>query len=80
MNTVITKSIPPGDFEEISIELPDWEAHLLKLVQEGKPIKYRRCNMPMIPRNIRAELSRRSYCNHILENDKEQHFLVPKSQ
>ena len=80
MNTILTKSVPPGDFEEISIEMPDWQARFLTLIQKEARIKYDVYAMPTLSKEIKDELSRRSYCDVILESDKDQHFLVPKSK
>ena len=79
MNTALIKTVPPGDFEEVSIHTPDWCAHFLRLVQEGKRIRYGLYTMPNIPKDIQDELSRRSYRDLILEDDQWQHFLVPPS-
>ena len=77
MNTTLTKSVPPGDFEEVSIHMPDWQARFHKLIQDGKLIKYNVHTMPNFSKNIQAELSKRSYCLWILESDQDQHFLTP---
>jgi hypothetical protein len=79
MITAITTSIPPGEFEEVSTHMPDWQARFLKLVQEGKRIKYGLYTMPNIPTNIQSELSRRSYSQLILDEDNWQHFLIPQA-
>jgi hypothetical protein len=80
MNTVIVKSIPPGDFEEINVYMPDWQTRFHKLVEEEKPIKYDVYTMPNLPKEIQDELGRRGYRHLILDNDKDQHFLYPKAK
>lgn len=79
MNTTLIKSVPSGDFEEVSIHMTDWHAYFLRLVQERKRIKYGLYTMPNIPHDIQDELSRQSYRDLILEDDHWQHFLVPAS-
>jgi hypothetical protein len=78
VNASIIKAVPPGDFEEISIHLPDWKTQFLTFVQQRKRIKYDAYTMPNISKEIQEELSKRSYCDLILERDHCQHFLVPK--
>jgi len=80
MNTILIKSVPPGDFEEVTIQMADWQAHFLKLVQERKPIKYDVYTMPTLSKDIEDELSRQSYCHLILESDHDKHFLRPISK
>jgi hypothetical protein len=80
MNTILINSIPPGEFEEVSIHMPDWQARLLKLVQGRKPIKYDVDTMPNLSKDIQDELGKRSYCHLILESDQDQHFLRPISK
>src|SRR5271157_196088 len=79
MNAILIKSVPQGYFEEINIHMPDLQARLLKLVQEAKPIRYDVYTMPNLPKEIQEELSKRGYRHLILESDKDQHFLAPKS-
>ena len=80
MNTILIKSVPPGDFEEVSIHMPDWQERFLMLVQERKPIKYDVDTMPNLSKDIKDELDKRSYCHLILESDQDQHFLTPVSK
>lgn len=79
MNTALIKTVPSGDFEEVSIHMPDWQAHFMRLVQEKKRIKFGLYTMPIIPKDIRDELSRQTYRDLILEHDHWHHFLVPPS-
>jgi len=80
MNTILVKSVPPGDFKEVSIHMPDWQARFLKLVQERKPVKHDVYTMPNLSKEIQGELSRQSYCHLILESDNDKHFLTPVSK
>jgi len=77
VNIILIKSVPPGDFEQISIQMPDWQARFLKLVQERKPVKYDVYTMPTLSKDIQDELSRQSYCHLILQSDHDKHFLTP---
>jgi hypothetical protein len=79
MNTIIIKSVPSGDFHDISIHMPDWQARFLKLVQERKPIKYDVYTMPNLSKDIQDELSKQHYCQLVLESDNDQRFLTPTS-
>lgn len=80
MNTILINSVPPGDFEEVSIHMPDWQARFLKLIQERKPVKYDVYRMPTLSNAIQDELSRQGYCHLILESDHDKHFLTPISE
>jgi hypothetical protein len=78
MNFSMIKDVPPGDFEEISIQMPQWEKTFQTLVKQGKLIKYQVYSMPNLSESIQDELSKGKYCNFVLE-DSDWHFLVPKS-
>ena len=80
MNHITIQSVPPGDFEDISIHMPDWQARFLKLIQDRKPIKYDVYTMPNLSKEIQDELSKRGYRDFILDSDKDQHFLAPKTK
>lgn len=82
MNTMLVKSVPVGDFEEVSIVAPndkpyDFRALFLKLIQERKRIKYDVHTMPNLSKEIQDELSKQSYIHLILETDHDKHFLIP---
>lgn len=79
MNTIVTKSVPQGDYEEISIHMHDWQARFLKLVQEERPIRYDVYTMPNLSKETQDELSKRGYRHLILDSDKDQHFLAPRT-
>ena len=80
MNTSLVKSAPPGDFEEISVLMRGWENRLHTLVSENRPIKFDMYPQPGIPPEIRGRLQQQGYSDLIPENDRWQHFLVPKPQ
>ena len=77
MNKSVIHATPPGDFEEVSIHMPEWEKQFRDLVERGKRIKYRLPTMPIIPEGTEQELSNRTYLDCILEQDRWQHFLIP---
>jgi len=79
MVPVIIKTVPAGDFEEISIHMPDWKTKFLSLALQGKHIKYYVHTMPTIPKDIFAELRGMRYFDLILEGECRQHFLIPRS-
>ena len=79
MNTSLVKSAPQGDFVEVSVLMRDWETKFQALVNEKRPIKYDMYPMPGIPPEFRNRLSQQGYQDLILENDRWQHFLIPKS-
>jgi len=79
MNHIIIQSVPPGDFEDISIHMPDWQARFLKLIQDEKLIKYNVNRMPNLSKEIEDELSERGYRDLILDSDKNRHFLATKT-
>ena len=77
MNTILTKTVPALNFEEVSIHMTDWQIFFIKLVQDNRPIKYDVYSMPVIPTEIQDELGKRGYVHLILDSDKDQHFLFP---
>ncbi len=77
MNTSLVKSVPQGDFMEVSALMQDWETRFQTLVSEKRPIKYDMYPMPNIPDEFKHRLSQQGYCDLILESDQWQHFLVP---
>jgi hypothetical protein len=79
MNTSLVKSVPHGDFVEVSALMKDWETRLQILVSQKKPIKYDMYPMPGIPSEFKDRLQQLGYQDLILESDRWQHFLVPRS-
>ena len=79
MNTSLVKKAPQGDFAEISVLMKGWEIKFQLLVSQKRPIKYDMYPHPNIPPDISARLNQQGYQDLILENDRWQHFLVPKS-
>ena len=79
MNSSLVKSVPQGEFVEISALMSSWESEMRTLASQKQPIKFDMFPKLNIPPEIRTLLSRTGYHDHILENDRWQHFLVPIS-
>jgi len=77
MNSSLVKSVPQGDFAEISALVKNWEVKLQELANQKKPIKFDVYPMPQVPEKITNLLRQQGYQDLILENDRWQHFLVP---
>lgn len=77
MNTCLVKSMPQGDFAEISVLMKGWETMVQTLVSQNRPIKYDMYPQPEIPPEIQDRLRQQGYYDLIVENDRWQHFLVP---
>ena len=56
-----------------------WEARLHALASQQKKIKCDRYPLPNIPPEIQNRLRQQGYTELVLENDRWQHFFVPKS-
>jgi len=80
MNTSLVKSAPPGDFAEISVLMHGWEIRMHTLVSQNRPIKFDMYPQPGIPSEIQGRLRQQGYSDLIPENDRWQHFLVPKAE
>ena len=79
MNISIVKSVPHGDFAEVSFLMPGWETKFQALVSQKKPIKYDMYPRANIPQEFANRLNQQGYQDLILDNDRWQHFLVPGS-
>ncbi len=79
MNTSLVKSVPQGDFAEVSALMKGWENKFQSLVSQKQPIKYDMYPLPNIPRELKTWLEQQGYYDLVLENDRWQHFLVPNS-
>lgn len=77
MNITFVKSVPQGDFAEVSALRNGWQNRIQLLVSEKKPIKYDMYPLPGIPQELRHNLQQQGYRDLILENDQWQHFLIP---
>ena len=79
MNKSFVKSVPQGDFAEISAVIRGWETQRQALVSQKLPIKYDIYPFEKIPPQILNSLKQQGYHALILENDRWQHFLIPNS-
>jgi hypothetical protein len=77
MNKSLVKSVPQGDFVEVSVLKQGWESEFQMLVGQNRPIKYDMYPRMGIPSDIENDLNQNGYHDLILENDRWQHFLVP---
>jgi len=73
------KSVPQGDFADVSVLMKGWETKFQLLVSQKRPIKYDMYPLPRIPEELKRSLDQQGYFDLILENDRWQHFLVPNS-
>jgi hypothetical protein len=80
MNTSLVKSVPPGDFTEISLLMRGWETNFQQLVAQNRPIKFDTYPQPRIPQAIESRLNQQGYSDLIPEKDRWQHFLVPSTK
>lgn len=77
MNTSLVKSVPQGDFVEVSVLMKGWETKFQTLVSQKRPIKYDMYPMLNIPPEFTSRLRQQGYQDLVLESDRWQHFLVP---
>jgi hypothetical protein len=54
-----------------------WEAAFQTFVSQNRAILFDHYPLPGFPEDIKTALARHGYHDHILENDRWQHFLVP---
>lgn len=80
MNTSLVKSVPPGDFVEVSVLTRGWENTFHTLVSQNRPIKFDMYPRSGIPPEIQTRLREQGYSALVPENDRWQHFLVPASK
>ena len=79
MNTSLVKSAPNGVFADVSVLMNDWRNKFETLVSQKQPIRYDMYPLHCIPMEIRNDLDKNGYHDLVLENDRWQHFLIPKS-
>jgi len=77
MYTSLVKAVPQGEFADVSVLTKDWQSRLLMLVSEKRPIRYDLYPLPVMPKDVGANLDENGYHDLVLENDRWQHFLVP---
>ena len=79
MNTSLVKSVPQGNFAEISALTKDWETKFQMLIRQKRPIRYDMYPLQDIPQEFKDNLRQQGYNDLILESDQWQHFLVSNS-
>ena len=80
MNTSLVKTVPPGDFVEVSVLQRGWETEFHTLVSQHRPIKFDMYPQAGIPPEIQSRLRQQGYSALVLENDRWQHFLISNSK
>jgi hypothetical protein len=78
MNTSLVKSVPPGDFAEVSVLQRGWENAFHALVSQNQPIKFDMFPQLGIPSELQSRLRLQGYSDLVPANDRWQHFLIPK--
>jgi hypothetical protein len=80
MNTSLIKSVPQGDFADISVLMRGWESQVHTLISQNRPIKFDMYPRPGIPQEIQTRLHQQGYSDLIPENDRWQHYLIPSPE
>lgn len=78
MNTSLVKSIPQGDFAEVSVLMRDWQAKFEALLSQNRPIKIDVYPSPSVLPSLYQRLDQHGYRDLVIENDRWQHFLLPE--
>ncbi len=78
MNTSFVKSVPQGNFEEVSVLMRDWQMKFEALLSAGRPIKIDVYPSPNALSSVSQRLDQRGYRDLVIENDRWQHFLLPE--
>ena len=79
MNTSLVKTKPQGDFVAVSFLMGGWKEQFANLIREKHPICYDMYPLPSIPSEFRARLQDEGYSDLVPENDRWEHYLIPKS-
>ena len=77
MNTSLVKSIPQGDFAEVSVLMSDWQKKFEALLSQNRPIKFDVYPLPNVLPSVYQRLDQHGYRDLVIENDRWQHFLLP---
>jgi len=80
MKTIFVKSVPVGDFAEVSVFMDDWETRFQTLIGQKQSIKFDMYPKSGIPDRINECLGRQGYHDLVIDNDRWQHYLVPDSK
>ena len=76
MNRSLVKSVPPGDFPEVSALKKGWQKEMELLISQKRPFKFDMYPLPGIPPEVSSQLDQQGYNDLVLKNDQWQHFLV----
>ena len=79
MNTSLVKSVPQGDFAEVSVLMSDWQKKFEALLSQNRPIKLDVYPLPNVMPSVSHSLDQHGYRDLVIENDRWQHFLLPDS-
>ena len=79
MITSLVKSVPEGDFADVSALVKGWQNRMQMLVSQKQRIKFDFYPLPSIPEEIQNTLTQHGYRDLVLESDQWQHFFVPIS-
>ena len=76
MNLTLVKSIPEGDYSEVSALFIGWKTEMRLLAVRKLPIRFDMYPKTEIPEELQTILNQHGYHDYVLENDRWQHFLV----
>jgi len=79
MKTAFIKTVPQGNFVEISVLMNDWQARLQSLLAEKRSIKFDLFPQPQALEEFQKRLDQYGYRDLAIDNDRWQHFLMPES-
>ncbi len=79
MNTSLVKNKPQGDFVAVSVLVNGWKEQFANLIREKRAICFDMYPFKTIPPEIQAGLLDEGYSDLVPENDRWEHYLVPKS-
>jgi hypothetical protein len=77
MNVSLVKTVPQGEFEEVSVLKDGWRDKFQSLVSRNRPLKFDMYPKKGIPEEVKAILEQRGYNALVPLNDRWQHFLLP---
>jgi hypothetical protein len=78
MKVSMIRSVPHGQFAEVSVLSKDWQERFQSLINEQQPIKFDFYPMPDVPSEVRQSVMERGYKDFVWQKDRWQHFFVPK--
>jgi hypothetical protein len=78
MNTSLVKTKPQGDYVAVSVLVTGWQEQFGNLIREKRPICYDMYPFQTIPPEFQTRLRDEGYSDLVPENDRWEHYLVPK--